>query len=134
MNKDLRKRLEEAARKFKGTYLENLNIVRELKGKEPLSADDELIDLCLDVAELAYKEGAEWMFKEYGGETVLKEMRQTILGQVANWLYKWNQKNAEKFENQERLSLTEGTVPVYTLMSDINKLWEGEKYENSDDN
>lgn len=64
MDTELRKRLEEAAKNFRGYFLGRMNKCRKLKGKEPYYADNEIMDICLDVAEIGYKEGAGYGYKE----------------------------------------------------------------------
>lgn len=73
MDAELRKRLEEAAKEFREIFFNRMNNVRAIKGKAPYKEDNEIMDICLDVAEIAYKEGGEWMFKECGGMTVLRD-------------------------------------------------------------
>lgn len=119
----MRKRLEEAAKKFGEIYLENLNKVREIRGEQPLSADVALIDLCLDVAELSFSEGAEWMFKECGGMTVLKDMRRLILEQCKNW---WKRGSVWLDLMEVKDSNDLGDL-INTFEADMNKLWEEKK-------
>ena len=124
MDTEMRKRLGEAAKKFGEIYLENLNKVREIKGKQPLSADVALIDLCLDVAELSFSEGGEWMFKECGGMTVLHDMRRLILAQCKEWMEINTEEYAIIIDGKEYI---ERNQILADFESDMNKLWEEKK-------
>lgn len=98
MEKELRKRLEEAAKE---------------KQREVTPHKD------WGDVRYGFNRGAEWMFKECGGETVMKEMRQTILGQVKEWI----RKNISLYASGEYTI----TGKIADLEADMNKLWEGEK-------
>ena len=109
---ELRKRLEEAAEKYADEFAVGDAAI--------------IVDLIHEVAKEGFIAGAEWMFKEAGGETALKEMRQTILGQVKGWMKDefyncpiWNEPRSRSYFTVQDL--------IEHFEADINKLWEGEK-------
>lgn len=93
----MRKRLEEAAAK----YVRDWECIISISTKT------------------AFRDGAEWMFKECGGKTILHDMRKLILAQCREWL----KDNAHdySFSNEGCDAL------LADFETDMNKLWEEQK-------
>lgn len=104
MTEELRKRLEEAA--------ENTVSCDRCQTKEWLS---NCRAYCTPIC--AFIRGAEWMWKESGGETVLKDMREIILAQCKEWLN--NHWDISDYNSIDEF--------VSDFEADMKKLWEGTK-------
>lgn len=112
MTEEMRKRLEEAAEKY------------ALEHKAEWLHQNFYVSEC----EEGFLAGAEWMFKEAGGEMVFREMRRMILAQCKEWLkenfFTKVDDNAFLYWDSNFNDITEALAD---FEADMTKLWEGEK-------
>lgn len=115
MPEEIRKRLEINAQFYANKVVPYGRSFREELKKE--SMDD-------------FKAGAEWMFKECGGMTVLHDMRKPILEQCKEWMGK----HIPCIHTQEGDAIyAHGFrhIPMSSFLADfeadMNKLWEEKK-------
>lgn len=111
MTEETRKRLNEAAEKYADEYVVGDAAI--------------IVDLIHNVAEGCFIAGAEWMFKECGGMTVLHDMRRLILAQCKAWLKNNAQPKYIFIEDGQPWIVNARLLADFE--ADMNKLWEGEK-------